>query len=265
MLFSSLASVGGNFLGGWWGRLTKWDIELTACILIVLKIFHSHYEKPCTIASQSPVPIFQDEISQRVYKGFTYVDKFDEGVARVSNISCKYRTLYHLMILRLLREIMLLWTVSLRLGNCFYPTLFYTYTTVRYRIAAEYTNHLQETSLHISKECFVSFRVGLGMPKHSPYKSRVDLMIQRLIEGGFVDQWMMEMNSQAQKNKKMVNLPLFFLNTLSFIRGLVILQRRRKSKTLLGTWPWHCLIYRELLFFSWQEYLQALQFSVWNY
>ena len=74
----------------------------------MLKIFHSHYEKPCTIASQSPVPIFQDEISQRVYKGFTYVDKFDEGVARVSNISCKYRTLYHLMILRLLREIMLL-------------------------------------------------------------------------------------------------------------------------------------------------------------
>ena len=42
------------------------------------------------------VPIFQDAMSQRVYKGFTYVDRFDEGVARVSNISSvKRRILSH--------------------------------------------------------------------------------------------------------------------------------------------------------------------------
>ena len=42
------------------------------------------------------------------------------------------------------------------------------------------------------------------MPKHSPYKSRVDQVIQRLSEGGFVDRWKKEMNSRAQKNNKMV-------------------------------------------------------------
>ena len=51
------------------------------------------------------------------------------------------------------------------------------------------------------------------MPKHSPYKSRLDQVIQRLVEGGFVDRWMKEMNSRAQKNKKMVIVAKLNLNS----------------------------------------------------
>ena len=75
----------------------------------------------------------------------------------------------------------------------------------RYLIAAEYTNQLQESKLHLARECYVSFRIGLGMPRYSPYKQRVDKVIHRLVEGGFINRWMKEMNDKAQQDAKKVN------------------------------------------------------------
>ena len=75
---------------------------------------------------------------------------------------------------------------------------------VRYVIAADYTNQVQESSLHIAKECYVSFRIGLGMPKHSPYKDMVDKFIHKLVEGGFIDMWMKEMTKNARQDNKKV-------------------------------------------------------------
>ena len=51
----------------------------------------------------------------------------------------------------------------------------------------------------------MSFRIGLGMPRHSPYKQRVDKVIHKLVEGGFIERWMKEMNDKAQQDAKKVN------------------------------------------------------------
>ena len=54
------------------------------------------------------LPIFQDEMSEKVYKGFKFVNTFDEGVERVRNVPLTLDQLVYIMLLRLLRGLMLL-------------------------------------------------------------------------------------------------------------------------------------------------------------
>ena len=67
----------------------------------------------------------------------------------------------------------------------------------RYRISSQHTNQFDESQFHMAKECFMSFRVGLSMPKHSPYRDRAHQIIEDLLAGGFVDRWMEEINEKA--------------------------------------------------------------------
>ena len=75
---------------------------------------------------------------------------------------------------------------------------------LRYVISAKYTDELGENQLHIAKECLVSFSIGLAMPKHSPYKQRVNKIIGRLLSGGFTDKWLLEMNEKVEQEKRQV-------------------------------------------------------------
>ena len=56
----------------------------------------------------------------------------------------------------------------------------------------------------MAKECYVSFRIGLAMPKHSPYKQRVNEIIGRVVAGGFIDRWLTEMNENAERANRQV-------------------------------------------------------------
>ena len=69
----------------------------------------------------------------------------------------------------------------------------------------------------MAKECFVSFRIALGMPKHSPYKDRVDQIIDKLVAGGFIEKWMEEINEKAKIDNRKVNcFPFRNINICSF-------------------------------------------------
>ena len=42
------------------------------------------------------------------------------------------------------------------------------------------------------------------MPKHSPYKQRVNEIIGRVVAGGFIDRWLTEMNENAERANRQV-------------------------------------------------------------
>ena len=57
-------------------------------------------------------------------------------------------------------------------------------------------------SMHIMKECFVPFSIGLALQKDSIYTEQFSKKIQQLIEGGFIEKWLEdEMNKVAKKAK----------------------------------------------------------------
>ena len=49
----------------------------------------------------------------------------------------------------------------------------------------------------MTKECYISFKIGLAMPKNSPYTDRVNQIIDRVLAGGFIERWLVEMNEKA--------------------------------------------------------------------
>jgi hypothetical protein len=63
----------------------------------------------------------------------------------------------------------------------------------------------------VAKECYVSFKIGLAMPKHSPYKERVNQIIEKLVAGGFIERWLKEMNGKAEKANRQVSFHLFLI------------------------------------------------------
>ena len=68
----------------------------------------------------------------------------------------------------------------------------------------------------MAKECYVSFRIGLAMPKHSPYKERVNQVIGKIVAGGFINRWLDEMNGKAERVNRQVCFQLFSnINTFS--------------------------------------------------
>ena len=75
----------------------------------------------------------------------------------------------------------------------------------RYSIAASYTDAYGESNLHVAKECFLSFRIGLGMPKYSPYKNQVNKVMGRIVSGGFIEKWHRNMNDKAEAMNRQVN------------------------------------------------------------
>ena len=50
-----------------------------------------------------------------------------------------------------------------------------------------------------------SYLPGLAMPKHSPLKSMLDSEIIKIVEAGFVNKWLDDMNNLAQKYSRQVN------------------------------------------------------------
>ena len=79
----------------------------------------------------------------------------------------------------------------------------------RYLISAQYTNQYRESNLHVAKECYVSFKIGLAMPKYSPYKERVNQIIDLVVAGGFIQRWLNEMNGKAERENRQVCFTLF--------------------------------------------------------
>lgn len=43
--------------------------------------------------------------------------------------------------------------------------------------------------LHGLQECFATFNIAVGIPPHSPLKSRFDGAIRRIFESGLVQYW----------------------------------------------------------------------------
>ncbi|XP_045621118.2 ionotropic receptor 21a [Procambarus clarkii] len=60
---------------------------------------------------------------------------------------------------------------------------------LEYTIATSYTNQHGEETLHVMKECFLPFRIGMAMPKRSPYKPNFDKIVTRVVEAGLVRKW----------------------------------------------------------------------------
>ena len=76
----------------------------------------------------------------------------------------------------------------------------------RYRISSQHTDQFDESKFHMAKECFITFQVGLSMPKHSPYKDRVHQIIGKILAGGFVERWMEEINEKGKTDNRKVSL-----------------------------------------------------------
>ena len=57
----------------------------------------------------------------------------------------------------------------------------------------------------MAKGCFLSFRIGLGMPKYSPYKDQVNKIVSRVVSGGFIEKWHQNMNDKAEARNRQVN------------------------------------------------------------
>ncbi|XP_069942931.1 ionotropic receptor 21a-like [Cherax quadricarinatus] len=63
---------------------------------------------------------------------------------------------------------------------------------LQYVIATNYTNQFGEETLHVMKECFLPFRIGMAMPKQAPYKPNFDIIVTRVVEAGLVGKWLRE-------------------------------------------------------------------------
>ena len=88
----------------------------------------------------------------------------------------------------------------------------------RYRISSQHTDQFDESQFHMAKECFMSFRVGLSMPKHSPYKDRAHQIIEDLLAGGFVDRWMEEINEKGKIDNRKVSFNDGFISQTIYLQ-----------------------------------------------
>nr|XP_045625599.1 ionotropic receptor 21a-like [Procambarus clarkii] len=109
-----------------------------------------------------------DPISRKVAAGFQYVKGIEEGVARVLDGSFAFMN---------------------------------SGTFLRYLVASNFTDAFGETKLHVARECFVPFRVGLGMPRFSVYTPRFNVVVARVVEAGLVHQWLRDLLDQEHQGK----------------------------------------------------------------
>ncbi|KAK4298268.1 hypothetical protein Pmani_029375 [Petrolisthes manimaculis] len=110
-----------------------------------------------------------DPTSQKIASGFQYVTGIGAGVDRV-------------------------------LGGDF--AFMNSGTFLRYLIASNFTDEFGQTKLHIAKECFVPFRIGLGMPRFSVYTDRFNEVVGRVVEAGLVNQWFTDLLNKAERRQR---------------------------------------------------------------
>ncbi|XP_063883919.1 ionotropic receptor 21a-like [Scylla paramamosain] len=110
-----------------------------------------------------------DPTSRKIAEGFQYVEGIEGGLARVLE------------------------------GNFAFMN---SGTFLRYLIASSYTDEFGETKLHIAKQCFVPFRIGLGMPLFSIYTARFNDVVAKVVEAGLVSQWFKDLLSTAERKQR---------------------------------------------------------------
>ncbi|KAF2360453.1 Ionotropic glutamate receptor, partial [Trinorchestia longiramus] len=73
---------------------------------------------------------------------------------------------------------------------------------VKEGIALHHTNFYGDTEMHVSKEEFFHSQFVFALQRGSPLKRPFDKIINRLLEGGLIVQWMHELNFlEIQKNE----------------------------------------------------------------
>ncbi|ROT81116.1 chemosensory ionotropic receptor 21a [Penaeus vannamei] len=97
-----------------------------------------------------------DPTSRKIAEGFEFVNGIDSGISRVLEGDFAFMN---------------------------------SGTFLRYLVASNFTNAYGQTELHIAKECFVPFRIGLGMPRFSVYTQRFNEVVGRVVEAGMVSRW----------------------------------------------------------------------------
>ncbi|XP_042226120.1 glutamate receptor ionotropic, kainate 4-like [Homarus americanus] len=70
---------------------------------------------------------------------------------------------------------------------------------LEYMIATNYTNKYGEETLHVMRECFLPFRIGMAMPKKAPYKPNFDKIVTRVVEAGLVRKWFSDILFMSRK------------------------------------------------------------------
>ncbi|XP_066973634.1 ionotropic receptor 21a-like isoform X2 [Macrobrachium rosenbergii] len=70
---------------------------------------------------------------------------------------------------------------------------------LEYMIATNFTNKYGEETLHVMKECFLPFQIGMAIPKKAPYKPNFDRIIKKIIEAGLVRKWLKDIITTSQR------------------------------------------------------------------
>ncbi|XP_064101060.1 ionotropic receptor 21a-like [Macrobrachium nipponense] len=110
-----------------------------------------------------------DPTSRKIAEGFKFVRGIEAGIARVLE------------------------------GNFAFMN---SGTFLRYLVSSNFTNEYGQTELHVTRECFVPFRVGLGMPRFSVYTSKFNAVIDRVVEGGMVSRWFQDLLHKAERKQR---------------------------------------------------------------
>ncbi|XP_068201661.1 ionotropic receptor 21a-like [Palaemon carinicauda] len=75
-------------------------------------------------------------------------------------------------------------------------------TFLRYLVSSNFTNEYGQAELHVARECFVPFRIGLGMPRFSVYTSKFNSVIDHVVEGGMVSRWFQDLLDKAERKQR---------------------------------------------------------------
>ncbi|XP_042886549.1 ionotropic receptor 21a-like [Penaeus japonicus] len=110
-----------------------------------------------------------DPTSRKIAEGFEFVNGIDSGIGRVLEGDFAFMN---------------------------------SGTFLRYLIASNFTNAYGQTELHIAKECFVPFRIGLGMPRFSVYTERFNKVVGQVVEAGMVSRWFQDLLAKAEQKQR---------------------------------------------------------------
>ncbi|KAK7023518.1 hypothetical protein SK128_009434 [Halocaridina rubra] len=110
-----------------------------------------------------------DPTSRKIAEGFEFVRGIDGGISRVLE------------------------------GNFAFMN---SGTFLRYLVSSNFTNEYGQTTLHVTRECFVPFRIGLGMPRFSVYTKKFNAVISRVVEAGMVSHWFQNLLDKAEKKQR---------------------------------------------------------------
>ncbi|XP_018012552.2 ionotropic receptor 21a [Hyalella azteca] len=111
-----------------------------------------------------------DPTSREIYEGFQFVSGIDSGIARVLHGDFAFMNSGRFL---------------------------------RYLVASNFTDVYGQAKLHVTKECFVPFRIGFATPLFSVYTGRFSEVINRLVEAGLVTKWFNEILQEAAQQQRL--------------------------------------------------------------